>query len=190
MPIKDKVTRSEIYGFFEEEYYERQLLITFSPTAALVAIDIDASHDSPLNINLTAIPIITKHIKIRNLSGTIVIDFLSLVSRQQREKVVFALRNCCRDDEFITRVSSKSGLVEINRIRKGKATHEYDKSKLAALALSLELIPRLFSHYNRDIKVIAHPEINNLIKNKNNSYDRRIEFEDDYNRNYFDFDIY
>jgi len=102
------------------------------PVQTLTAIDVNAGrHDSAgstgaLAVNLAAAAEIPRQLRLRGLSGLIVVDFLDLADQGARERVVRALQRGLADDPQPGRVSPmrRSGLVEITRRRAGPALHE------------------------------------------------------------------
>src|SRR3954447_8449781 len=53
-------------------------------TAACVAIDVDGGGRAPLDIDLDAAAEIARQVRLRNLGGTIIVDFVDLPSRPER----------------------------------------------------------------------------------------------------------
>ncbi|HEY5596167.1 MAG TPA: ribonuclease E/G, partial [Candidatus Bipolaricaulota bacterium] len=76
-----------------------------------------------LNTNLTAAHEIPKQLRLRKISGIIVVDFVDMQSREHQRKVLQVLQEELKKD----RVSSdyvdmtKLGLVEITRKRTGES---------------------------------------------------------------------
>ncbi len=102
------------------------------PVQTLTAIDVNAGrHDSAgstgaLAVNLAAAAEIPRQLRLRDLSGLIVVDFLDLADQGARDRVVRTLQRGLADDTQPGRVSPmrRSGLVEITRRRAGPALHE------------------------------------------------------------------
>ncbi len=95
-------------------------------TAALTAIDVNTGGRAGsaqvrviLETNLEAASLIAEQIRLRNLGGLIVVDFVHMRDRADREKVGEALRAAVRLDPVETRVGgfTRFGLVEIVRRR-------------------------------------------------------------------------
>lgn len=102
--------------------------LVIEPVSSLTAIDVDSGADgrSALEIDLAAAAEIPRQLRLRNLSGLIVVDFLGLERRDQRRQVTDLLAEGCAADGQPVEVSamSASGLVEIARRRSGPALHE------------------------------------------------------------------
>jgi Rne/Rng family ribonuclease len=102
--------------------------IVINQTEALVAIDINTGkyvgktarlEDTILKTNLDAIPEIVRQIRLRDLGGIIVIDFIDMDERRNRHKVMQALEEELKSDRAPSKVLQFNdfGLVAITRKR-------------------------------------------------------------------------
>ncbi|HEX3470648.1 MAG TPA: Rne/Rng family ribonuclease [Silvibacterium sp.] len=102
--------------------------IVINQTEALVAIDINTGkyvgktarlEDTILKTNLDAIPEIVRQIRLRDLGGIIVIDFIDMDERKNRHKVMAALEDELKKDRAPSKVLQFNdfGLVAITRKR-------------------------------------------------------------------------
>ncbi len=102
--------------------------IVINQTEALVAIDINTGkyvgktarlEDTILKTNLDAIPEIVRQIRLRDLGGIIVIDFIDMDERKNRHKVMAALEDELKSDRAPSKVLQFNdfGLVAITRKR-------------------------------------------------------------------------
>ncbi len=93
------------------------------PTAAFVAVDVDGGGRPPLETDLAAAPELARILRLRNLGGTIVVDFVDLPARRDRQRLEQALARAFRDDPAPVQIHpmTVSGLVEIGRARRGRA---------------------------------------------------------------------
>ncbi len=102
--------------------------IVINQTEALVAIDVNTGkfvgktnrlEDTILKTNIDAINEIVRQIRLRDLGGILVIDFIDMDERKNRFKVVQALEEALRRDRAPTKVISFNdfGLVAITRKR-------------------------------------------------------------------------
>ncbi|KAF0143168.1 MAG: ribonuclease G [Rhodospirillaceae bacterium] len=92
-------------------------------TAALTAIDIDtaaAGLGAADAVNQAAVAAIAWQMRLRNLSGALVVDFIRRRAGERLHRVVAALRSAVAGDPLPVRVSgpSPSGLVEMIRDRR------------------------------------------------------------------------
>jgi ribonuclease G len=102
--------------------------IVINQTEALVAIDINTGkyvgksarlEDTIVKTNLDAVPEIVRQIRLRDLGGIIVIDFIDMDERKNRFKVLAALEEALKADRAPTKVLQFNdfGLVAITRKR-------------------------------------------------------------------------
>jgi ribonuclease G len=102
--------------------------IVINQTEALVAIDINTGkyvgksarlEDTIVKTNLDAVPEIVRQIRLRDLGGIIVIDFIDMDDRKNRFRVLAALEEALKSDRAPTKVLQFNdfGLVAITRKR-------------------------------------------------------------------------
>ncbi len=101
--------------------------LVINPTEALVSIDINSGssirqknvESTALDTNLEAAEEIARQIKIRDLSGLIIIDFIDMLSYGNRKLVERKLKEKCRTDRARIQIGriSNFGLLEMSRQR-------------------------------------------------------------------------
>tara|TARA_B100001029_G_C15058841_1_gene456623 strand:+ start:629 stop:2446 length:1818 start_codon:yes stop_codon:yes gene_type:complete len=101
--------------------------IVINPTEALVSIDINSGssikgknvESTALDTNIEAAEEIARQIKIRDLSGLIIIDFIDMLSYGNRRLVEKKLKEKCRTDRARIQIGriSNFGLLEMSRQR-------------------------------------------------------------------------
>ena len=102
--------------------------IVINQTEALVAIDINTGkfvgksnrlEDTIVKTNVDAIQEIVRQIRLRDLGGIIVIDFIDMDERKNRQKVMTALEDALKADRSPSKILSfnEFGLVAITRKR-------------------------------------------------------------------------
>ena len=101
--------------------------LVINPTEALVSIDINSGssikqkniESTALDTNLEAAEEIARQIKIRDLSGLIIIDFIDMLSYGNRKLVERKLKEKCRLDRARIQIGriSNFGLLEMSRQR-------------------------------------------------------------------------
>jgi len=101
--------------------------LVINPTEALVSIDINSGssikqknvESTALDTNLEAAEEIARQIKIRDLSGLIIIDFIDMLSYGNRRTVERRLKEKCRLDRARIQIGriSNFGLLEMSRQR-------------------------------------------------------------------------
>ena len=93
-------------------------------TEALTVVDVNAGErGNALDVNLEAAEEIARQLRLRNVGGIIVVDFVNMKGRSEPERVLNALAHAVADDPSQTQVygMSKLGLVEMTRARRGTA---------------------------------------------------------------------
>jgi ribonuclease E len=116
-----------------EEIHEREIRlpsggsIVFDPTEALTSIDVNSSRstggkhidDTAVATNLEAASEIARQLRIRDIGGLIVIDFIDMASRKHAQQVEETLRDTCKGDKARIQMAriSRFGLLEMSRQR-------------------------------------------------------------------------
>lgn len=107
--------------------------IIIEQTEALTSIDVNsgkciskksgeaAKEDTVYKVNSEAADEIARQIKLRNLSGIIIIDFINMKSEDNTQKLMSGLRHLFKNDKVTTTLIdiTKLGLVEVTRKREG-----------------------------------------------------------------------
>ena len=137
---KIKKYREKIPLFFSEkieeklnQIYDSEIklksggYLVINPTEALVSIDINSGssikqknvESTALDTNLEAAEEISRQIKIRDLSGLVIIDFIDMLSFGNRRLVERKLKEKCRSDRARIQIGriSNFGLLEMSRQR-------------------------------------------------------------------------
>ena len=101
--------------------------IVIDHTEALVSIDVNTGkyvgkrdfEQTVLKINLEAVGEVVHQIRLRDLGGIIIIDFIDMESAENREQVYRAIKRALAEDKARTNVLeiSELGLVEMTRKR-------------------------------------------------------------------------
>jgi len=99
----------------------------FDTTEALTAIDVNSSRstkgkhidDTALDTNLEAAREIARQLRIRDIGGLIVIDFIDMATRKHGQQVEETLREACKTDKARVQFAriSRFGLLEMSRQR-------------------------------------------------------------------------
>lgn len=103
--------------------------VLFEPGETLTAIDVDSSQAGgrqgraprrPVDVNLEAVPAIAQQLRLRNLAGAVVVDFVTMRSAYDRDKVQAALAEALADDPVPTQIYgfTRLGLFELTRARR------------------------------------------------------------------------
>ena len=138
----DRITLSNLYGIpskIEMALGSRVWLksggyLVIEPTEALTVIDVNSGKyeskkgtpdNSAYKINMEAAEEIAYQLKLRNLSGIIIVDFINM-KKNDNEQLLSYLKKLCRKDSVPTDVVDMTplGLVEITRKKINKTLKE------------------------------------------------------------------
>ena len=137
---KVKKYRDKVPLFYKEniekklfEIFETEVKLTsggylvINPTEALVSIDVNSGksikqknvESTAFDTNIEAAEEIARQIKIRDLSGLIIIDFIDMLNFNNRRQVERKLKEKCRNDRARIQIGriSNFGLLEMSRQR-------------------------------------------------------------------------
>ncbi|MBL0898089.1 MAG: ribonuclease E/G [Reyranella sp.] len=104
--------------------------VLFEPGETLCAIDVDSAAAGgrqgraprrPVEVNLEAAPAIAQQLRLRNLAGAIVVDFVTMRSAYDRDKVQAAFAEALASDPVPTQLYgfTRLGHFELTRARRG-----------------------------------------------------------------------
>ena len=104
--------------------------VLFEPGETLCAVDVDSAGAGgrqgraprrPVEVNLEAAPAIAQQLRLRNLAGAVVLDFVTMRSAYDRDKVQAALAEALAADPVPTQIYgfTRLGLFELTRARRG-----------------------------------------------------------------------
>jgi ribonuclease E/ribonuclease G len=97
--------------------------IIIEPTRACVAVDVDGEGRAALDVDIEAAIELARQVRLRNLGGTIVVDFVDLPTKAMRQRLEDALKRAFRGDPapLQTYPMSPLGIVQISRARRGRS---------------------------------------------------------------------
>lgn len=111
-------------------YLKSGAYVVIEPTEGLIVVDVNSGkfktraspEDAAYMVNLEAAPEIARQLRLRDLGGIIVIDFIDMSREDHKRKVLAALQEALEQDYSKTEVNkiSSLGLVEMTRARTGK----------------------------------------------------------------------
>lgn len=117
--------------------------LVFDPCEAMTVIDVNtakftgrsALEDTVLQTNLEACAEVARQVRLRNLSGIIIIDMIDMISREHRHAVLEALNQAFASDRVKTVVHgfTSLGLVEMTRRRSRPPLRELIKRETQQL---------------------------------------------------------
>lgn len=112
--------------------------IVIDKTEALYAIDVNSSKnikgsrsENAKHTNIEAAKEIGRQIMLRNISGTIIIDFIKMKNKSDKDMVVNSLKKSLEKDKNNTKVYpfTELDLVQIARRKRGKSIYHYIEEK-------------------------------------------------------------
>ena len=166
-------------------------VICVDETEALIAIDVNsgknrAGKDHPetiLNTNLEAADEVARQLRLRDIGGLVVVDFIDMVDKQDQKKVYQAFRDAMSTDRARKKILpiSQLGLVEMTRQRQQESLRgrvfvncPYCDGKglvKSAVSVSVELqrtLQELLRRRRRhaQLRVVVHPQVIERLKNE------------------------
>ena len=166
--------------------------IVINQTEALVAIDINTGkyvgkttrlEDTIVKTNVDAIKEIVRQIRLRDLGGIIVIDFIDMDERKNRQKVMAALEEALKSDRAPSKVLQFNdfGLVAITRKRVKQSLERtlgtpcaycdatgFVKSVTTMTSEIYTEMRKLAKHLDgKDVTVRVNPEVAKVLKDNN-----------------------
>jgi len=174
--------------------------IVINQTEALVAIDINTGkyvgrsnrlEDTIVKTNTDAIKEIVRQIRLRDLGGIIVVDFIDMDERKNRQKVMQALEEAMRVDRAPYKILQFNdfGLVAITRKRVKQSLERtlcvpcaycegagYVKSPQTIVTEVLQEARKLAGTIEgKDVLLRVSPDVARLLKSNQNSYLQELE---------------
>lgn len=132
IPLFDaKKVSKELQKIYSTNVYCKSgAYIVIEPTEGLIVVDVNSGKfktkaspgEAAFMVNMEVAPEIARQLRLRDLGGIIVIDFIDMVKEDHKRKVLETLKKALSKDHAKTEVLkiSKLGLVEMTRARTGK----------------------------------------------------------------------
>lgn len=129
--LSNKV-KVEVDSSVDEEFEERKKVwlkcggfITIDKTEALIAIDVNSGkclgnkrlEETVFKVNKEAAEEIAKQLRLRDLGGIIIIDFIDMLEEKNRDKITEIMNNALKKDRSKVQIVefTKLGLLEVTR---------------------------------------------------------------------------
>ncbi len=175
--FKEKI-ESKLYEIYKTEVKLRSGgYLVINPTEALVSIDVNSGksikqknvESTALDTNLEAAEEIARQIKLRDLSGLIIIDFIDMLSYSNKRLVERKIKDKCRSDRARIQIGriSNFGLLEMSRQRLRESNIKWNL-KLSNETFALKVIKlvelKTLENNAKIIKVYLNEKIVNFIK--------------------------
>ena len=166
--------------------------IVIDETEAMIAIDVNSGHgrkaaeqpDFILKTNLEAAEEIARQLRLRDIGGLVVIDFIDMRSSSDRDEILRVMKRLTKDDRAKTRVLplSKLGLMEMTRQREhesiqaqvftpcpycqGSGLVKSPVTMSAEIQRKLNSIMRDKKYKGVALRVFMHPEVLARLRNE------------------------
>ncbi|MHB8125926.1 MAG: Rne/Rng family ribonuclease [Desulfitobacteriaceae bacterium] len=124
--INEEITKS----LWNKVWLKNGGYLVINQTEALIAIDVNTGkyvgkhslEETVLDTNLQAAQVIARQLRLRNLGGIIIIDFIDMVADEDKQQVLKTLEQACEPDKIKCNVIglTKLGLVEMTRKKVGQ----------------------------------------------------------------------
>jgi ribonuclease E len=178
-----------------DRIYERRVelpsggSIVIDATEALTAIDVNSGRstraatqeETALHTNLEAAGEVARQLRLRDLGGIVVVDFIDMRASKNQRRVEKAVKDAMKEDKARSTVGriSQNGLLEINRQRIQQAlqlrTHRpcptcsgsgrLASEEMVSLSLLRRIEARAASGSIQGVKIGLHPELADALQN-------------------------
>ncbi len=179
-----------------EQIYERRIelpsggSVVIEPTEALVAVDVNSGkyrenedpEETAYRTDLEAIPVIVRQIRLRDLGGLLIIDFIDMQDDKHKKTIEREMRAALKKDRARTKMTkiSEFGVIEITRqrVREGLGSTNFDtcthcrgagKVKTVEsqiLAVTRQIRATLAQPHVRGVEVALHPDVAHALLNR------------------------
>ena len=138
----NQVTLTQVFGLqtkLEEVLNKRVWLksgayLVIEPTEAMTVIDVNSGKNLKktdneqlyYDVNVEAAEEIVRQIRLRNISGIIMIDFINMHNKEMEQALLAHIQTCCKNDysKVFIYDFTHLGLLEMTRAKKSKALFE------------------------------------------------------------------
>jgi len=198
--FEDKKVEDEIAKIFDNRVFlDCGGYLIIEPTEGLVVIDVNSgrfkkkmsTEEMAFIVNRQAASEAARQLRLRDLGGIIVIDFIDMSKDQHRREVLRVLKDALRLDGAKTDVLgiSKFGLVELTRERVYRTVESLSyescpycggKGRIKSVTtISINIIRQLRQYLKtfpkRELNLYVHPKVNDYLFNKDKTLIERLE---------------
>ncbi len=175
--FKEKI-ESKLFQIFETQVKLKSGgYLVINPTEALVSIDVNSGssirqknvESTALDTNLEAAEEISRQVKLRDLSGLIIIDFIDMLNYSNKRLVERRLKDKCRSDRARIQIGriSNFGLLEMSRQRLRESSVKWNL-KLSNETFALKVIKlielRTLENGAKIVKLNLNDKVTSFIK--------------------------
>jgi ribonuclease G len=224
VPVFEKYNvNKQIDSAFRRQVWLRSgAYLVIDETEALVAIDVNTGRNKGggdtdntiLNTNLEAAEEVARQLRLRNVGGIIIVDFIDMKARKDQQHVLKHFKDCLKRDKAKTHVLpiSQLGLLEMTRQRvaesisraiymecptcKGRGVVKSPESM--SVEIQREINRLLAKHPEiHELRVIVHPRVLDRLRNEDEQllvdlerrHSGRLAFRSDPTFNYEEFKV-
>ncbi len=204
-PVFDRfnITRQLENAFSRQVHLKSGGYIVVDETEALVAIDVNTGRHKGgkdqetaiLKVNLEAAEEISRQLRLRNMGGLIVLDFIDMKSRRDQQAVYQRMKDGLHRDKAKTHILpiSQLGLMEMTRQRHSESVHAavfddcpYCKGRgkvKSALTMSVEIqrkLGEILKKRSRDesdyqLRIVVNPVVLERLRTEDENLIREME---------------
>ena len=197
----EKSIEKQVDKIYERNVYLKSgAYLVIEPTEGLVVIDVNSGRfrkkydpeHMAFAVNSEAAGEIARQLRLRDLGGIIVIDFIDMEREDHRREVLRILKNSLKDDKAKYEIIgiSKFGVVEMTRERVYRAIESLSyetcpycrgrgkvKSNAAMCVYVLKELKRTLTEHpdKRDVQVSLNPNLLNYLLKENEEYIKTLE---------------
>ncbi|MBM3183872.1 MAG: ribonuclease E/G [Chlamydiae bacterium] len=169
----------------------------FDHTEAMHTIDVNSGRSSLnptgtsveetlVRINLEAADEIARQLRIRNIGGLIICDFIDMRSRKNQKRVLERLKDCMKEDSAKCTIlgMSEFGLVEMTRQRSRESLSQtlhtgcpyctgsglVKSHESVSVEIERSLKKLILCHNQFALKLVTHPELNRYLDSGDKAY--------------------
>ena len=173
----------------------------FDRTEAMHTIDVNSGRSSTnpsggsveetlVQINLEAAEEISRQLKLRNIGGLIICDFIDMRSKKNQKRVLEKLKECMREDSAKCTVlgMSEFGLIEMTRQRNRESLAQtlytncpycagsglIKSHESVSIEIERSLKKLILSQNQFALKLVTHPELNRYLVSGDKDYFLKI----------------
>jgi len=175
--VKEKIENKLLEIFETKVKLSSGGYLVINPTEALVSIDVNSGksikqrniESTALDTNLEAAEEIARQIKLRDLSGLIIIDFIDMQNYGNRRNIERKIKEKCRHDRARIQIGriSNFGLLEMSRQRLRESHVKWDV-KLTNESFVLKLLKTVelksLENKSKIIKISVNKKVSQFIE--------------------------
>ncbi len=171
----------------------------FERTEAMYTIDVNSGRgsnskgdveESLVRINLEAAEEIARQLRLRNIGGLIICDFIDMRMRKNQRRVLEKLKDCMKDDSAKCTIlgMSEFGIVEMTRQRNRESLVQtvftscpychgsglIKSHESMSIEIERSLKKAIHCSQQFSLKLVVHPELDHYLRNVDRSFLQKI----------------